>query len=617
MTDQQTPSTIDAALAALASMRQAASTYGRADLADRLAEKATSLGNPSFHVLVVGEFKQGKSSLLNALVSRPVCPVDDDIATAVPTVVKWSEGATAEVVFQPQERGGDEPPSPIREPISVEDVRHYAVEGAEDGRVVHSVEIGIPSRLLSGGLVLVDTPGVGGLGSTHGAVTAAAIPMAEAVIFVTDASQEFTAPELEFMKATRKLCPNIVCLVTKTDFYPAWRKIRDLNQAHLERMGVSAPIIPTSAALHEQAMAGGDANLLSESGYPELTKFIRKEILGSAVQLSVAAAASDLHDVLDQLSSQFAARKAVLEDPESAQERVRELEQAKARADELRSRAARWQVTLSDGVQDLNTDVEHDLRERFRTIAQEGDDALDNGDPADVWAEFEPWLYHRTAIEVVGNYELLQQRARELAERVAEHFETEAEGVGVDLQLSDPSAALGQVRTRATLDVEAAGVGGQVMMGLRGGMGGMMMFGMLSSVVGLALGPLGIGLGVVMGRRQLRDEKARMVTQRQAQAKAAQRKYLDEATFRTGKDSRDALRLIQRQIRDHFTARAEEQALSMQETLVAAQSAAKADQQDRAGQLAEVNAELDRLNVIRKQVEALGPSVIRLGSPDR
>ena len=34
------------------------------------------------HVLVAGEFKQGKSSLLNALVNAPICPVDDDVATA-------------------------------------------------------------------------------------------------------------------------------------------------------------------------------------------------------------------------------------------------------------------------------------------------------------------------------------------------------------------------------------------------------------------------------------------------------------------------------------------------------------------------------------------------------
>jgi GTPase SAR1 family protein len=597
---------------AIEACQQAATGYGRPDLAVRLAVKAERLADSSFHVLVVGEFKQGKSSLLNALVSTPICPVDDDIATAVPTIIRWSAEPTAVAVFR-EER--DETVDIRRELISLEDVASYAVEQVgDDERSVHSVEIGLPSRLLSGGLVLVDTPGVGGLGSTHGAVTAAAIPMAEAVIFVSDASQEFTAPELEFMQATRKLCPNIVCLVTKTDFYPAWRKIRDLNVAHLKRLGIAAPIIATSASLHTQAMATGDANLLEESGYPELTTFIRNDVLGSAVELSVAAAASDLHDVLDQLTDQFLAQQAVLDDPAVAQAMITELEATKARADELKGRAARWQITLNDGVQDLNTDVDHDLRERFRKINVDAEQTLEDADPADIWGEFEPWLYHRTAFEVVQNYEFLQHRSKELTDRVAEHFEADSDGLRLDLRNIDPDTALSQVQARAALDVETAGSAATLMIGVRGGMGGMMMFGMLSSVVGLALGPIGIGAGVLMGRKQIRDEKKRQVLARRTQARNAQRKYMDDANFRASKDSRDTLRWVQREVRDYFSTRAEEQSRATQETLIAVQSATQMNEKDRARRLIDVNVELGRLAEHRTRVDALGPRLAGFGA---
>ncbi len=603
--EQQDSAKLDAALQAIDTCRRAAAAYGRPDLADRLGTKAERLADSSFHVLVVGEFKQGKSSLLNALVANPICPVDDDIATAVPTVVRWAEEPVAAAVFRDER---DDAVEMRRESISIDDVATYAAEqigGGPEG--IHSVEIGLPSRLLSGGLVLVDTPGVGGLGSTHGAVTAAAIPMAEAVIFVSDASQEFTAPELEFMAATRRLCPNIVCLVTKTDFYPAWRKIRDLNVGHLRRMGIEAPIIPTSASLHARAMATGDGNLLQESGYPELTKFIREDVLGSAVELSVAAAASDLHDAVDQLTDQFLAQKTVLEDPEAVLAMIAELEAAKANADELKSRATRWQVTLNDGVQDLNTDVDHDLRERFRQINVESEDVIENADPADVWGEFEPWLYHRTAFEVVQNYEFLQHRARELSARVAEHFAADAEGVRLDLRSIDADTALAQVQARATLDVSKESSAAALLSGARGGMGGMMMFGMLSSVVGIALGPIGIGVGVLMGRKQIRDEKGRQVAARRAQARAAQRKYMDDATFRSSKDARDTLKWIQRQVRDYFTTRAEEQGKATQETLVAIQSSTQLSEKERVQQLADVNSELTRLTGLRERVDGLGP----------
>ena len=91
-------------------------------------------------------------------------------------------------------------------------------------------------------------------------------------------------------------------------------------------------------------------------------------------------------------------------------------------AEELKGRAAKWQQTLTDGMGDLNADIDHDLRTRFRAINQDCDDAFAASDPLDTWAEFEPWLYRRTAAEVVGNYQLLQSGASELSAGVADHF---------------------------------------------------------------------------------------------------------------------------------------------------------------------------------------------------
>ena len=70
---------------------KATAAYERPDLGARLAQTRKRLVDPNVRVLVVGEFKQGKSQLVNALVNAPVCPVDDDVATAVPTVVRHSE----------------------------------------------------------------------------------------------------------------------------------------------------------------------------------------------------------------------------------------------------------------------------------------------------------------------------------------------------------------------------------------------------------------------------------------------------------------------------------------------------------------------------------------------
>jgi len=79
---------------------KATTAYKRPDLARRLQQTRQRLSDPNVRVLIVGEFKQGKSQLLNALVNAPVCPVDDDIATAVPTVVRYAEAAGDRLVTE-------------------------------------------------------------------------------------------------------------------------------------------------------------------------------------------------------------------------------------------------------------------------------------------------------------------------------------------------------------------------------------------------------------------------------------------------------------------------------------------------------------------------------------
>ncbi len=607
------------AVTALDLASKATAAYEREDLTARLTRARGRLDDPSFHVLVVGEFKQGKSTLVNALLGTDICPVDDDIATAVPTAVRWAERPTAAVLYRPpvQDDESGDPPDPVREEIPVAEISRYATEnrfGDIGARRIQSVEVGLPIELLRSGLVIVDTPGVGGLGSAHSTITMGALPMAEAVLFVSDASQEFTAPEIDFMERARQLCPNLVCVQTKTDFYPAWRKIVDIDQGHLDRLKITTPILAVSSTLHAKARELGDDELDAESGFPALLDHLSTKIVGKAEELTVSAVIGDLHAVVDQLENHFEERKAALGDPEGTAARVAELEAAKARADELKSRAARWQQTLSDGSQDLTAEVDHDLRARFRKINQQVDDALDEVDPADVWAEFEPWLYRRVAEDVVYNHQFLLQQSQVLTMKVAEHFDVELAHAPVTIAAGDPTAALAHIDVDADLEAKKMTAAQQGMAGLRGGYIGTLMFGALGGMLGVALGPLPIGIGLVMGRKSLRDEKARQLAQRRAQAKNVQRKYMDEANFMAGKDSRDALRRINRQLRDHFQVIAEEQSRSTGETLAAIQNAVRGDQNAQKKEQADVEAELKRIADLRKRVEMIGPMAIRKAS---
>jgi hypothetical protein len=145
--------------------------------------------------------------------------------------------------------------------------------------------------------------------------------------------------------------------------------------------------------------------------------------------------------------------------------------------------------------------------------------------------------------------------------------------------------------------------GGQkAMTGFRGGYIGVLMFGALGSMIGLAIGALPVAAGLVMGRKALKDEQERQLTIRRNASKNGMRKYLDEAQFLAGKDSRDTLRRVHRQLRDHYSARAEELQRSVADTKRAAQEALALNEKTRATRLREVEAELERIKLLRKQV---------------
>lgn len=595
---------------------QAATAYKRPDLADRLALTTKKLLDPSFNIFVIGEFKQGKSSLVNALLNAPVCPVDDDIATSAPTAVRYGEEPAASVLLRPPEADdGSEQRDvePIREKIPIEQVAQYVTEASNPAneRRVQAVEISIPRKMLADGITLVDTPGVGGLGSAHSAATIGALPMADAVVFVSDASQEFTAPEIEFLQTARRMCPNVVVVLTKVDFYPSWRKIRDLNTDHLKRAGVKAPLMCVSSALRIHALRTNDRDLNQESGFPALVSYLQNDIATNAEKLMVRAAANDVLSVGGLLITQFQNERQALANPEGAQEVVDNLGELKAKANRLRSTASRWQQSLSDGIIDLQTDLEHDFRGRLRQVTKQADLAIESSDPAETWDDFQAWLFRRVGEDIAHTYEFLYGRSEELAQRVGEHFGEDGGDMTVRFDMTNPSDVVANIDANTDIQAEKMGMGAQGLAVLRGSYGGMLMSSMLGGMAGLAMGPVAPVVGLLMGRKAMRDEKERQLTMRRSQAKQAHRKYTDEVQFVVGKDSRDTLRRIQRQMRDFFNTRAEELHKSTADALNAAQTAAKSDKATRERRLRDVTAELERIGGLRKKALELAPELAK------
>lgn len=577
---------------------------GREDLAGRLLSERQRVQRGSSAVLVVGEFNQGKSSLVNALLNARVCATDADVATAVPTVVRFGEQ------LQVAAGGADDADRAPVDPGSAEALQTRDDRASAAGPDL--VEVTVPRALLRDGLVLVDTPGLGGgLASAHAARTLRALTGADAVVFVTDASQELTATEVELLQRAAGLCPRIVCALTKTDVYAEWRRIGELDAAHLREAGLRIPLQPVSSTLRHHGLRTGDRRLVAESGYPRLAAFLRGTTERAARQGRAAAAAS-AHSALSQLAAEVAAERAALADPGRAGEQIEALREAQRRAEELRSGGSRWLQVLNDRIGDLSSTVDFDLSTRLRAVRKDAGERLQSADPTREWVELEPWLYERTNAVLADHLRLLRDEADAVADDVAGRFGQEAWRIRAD---ADVTRVTGQEVT-STSDVGlaalAASRAGRVELGigaLRGGSAGAVLAHAVGLLVGAAFLPVTIPVAVVLGgvlaRTTYRSAKAAQMRALRAEAERTVAVYLEEIEMRARRDTRDSLRRIHQHLRDVFAAHATELQASVQRALETTAGAVREDQMGRQERLRRADEELNRLRALATAAGAM------------
>jgi hypothetical protein len=342
--------------------------------------------------------------------------------------------------------------------------------------------------------------------------------------------------------------------------------------------------------------------------------YLRTDILGQTERLQRRSVAQDLLSSTEHLRLALQSELSSLTDPEGRPQMIAELEAAKDRADELRRRSARWQITLSDGVSDLIADMEYDLRDRMRSIQRDAEQAIDEADPGPMWDELVIWLEKRVAAAVSDTFIWTSERAQWLAAQVAEHFTQDEVPLPV-LHVADTEEVLDPVHSVSVLNPGRLGPIQKIFIGMRGSYGGVLMFGLLTGIVGMSLiNPISIGAGVLIGSKVYKDEKEARLRRRQGEAKTIVRSHIDDVIFQVGKQLKDRLRLVQRGTRDHFSEIADEHHRSLGNSVLAAQKAATTYNVEREQRIQYIKTELVRIGDLRKQAQALQPMPAAAGS---
>jgi predicted GTPase len=186
-----------------------AEELGAEPQAKEARELAARVTEGRFYVACIGQFKRGKSTLLNALVGHEVVPTGFVPVTAVPTVIRFGDELHARVRM----RDGS------WQNIDLPDLKEYVTEelNPENKKAVEGTEVFVPSPLLSSGMCFVDTPGLGSVFTGNTATTQAFIPHIDAALVVVGADPPIAGEELALVESIGKQVQDLILVINKAD----------------------------------------------------------------------------------------------------------------------------------------------------------------------------------------------------------------------------------------------------------------------------------------------------------------------------------------------------------------------------------------------------------------
>ena len=186
-----------------------AGEVGAEEVIEEVEALSERVAEGQFYVACVGQFKRGKSSLLNALVGAHVLPVGVLPVTAAVTVLRYGERLRARVRLA--EGGWKE--------IGAGDLPDYVTEARNPGneKGVAAVEVFVPSPLLDTGMCLVDTPGIGSVIAANTATTRSFVPHIDAALVVIGADPPISGDEAALVQEVGMSVREIIVVLNKAD----------------------------------------------------------------------------------------------------------------------------------------------------------------------------------------------------------------------------------------------------------------------------------------------------------------------------------------------------------------------------------------------------------------
>lgn len=252
-----------------------------------------------YRVVITGRSRAGKSTLLNALIGRRICPSQKFVTTAVPIVLGPGAVEFATVYFNGKE------PLRLDGPINAPVLAPYADQrnNRDNEKGIRGIEISVPNEVLELGVSYIDVAGLDDSSEVISSATAEAVSKAHALIVVLDVSPHkhggfaVDGQTLTLLKAATKERRPTFVICNKVDILDSGERaeVKRYILECMERAGIQLATGPFLLSA-EAALAA------QESGHPVHHDFSAfKESVWEFLWNSESIGLRRLHGAFEQL----------------------------------------------------------------------------------------------------------------------------------------------------------------------------------------------------------------------------------------------------------------------------------------------------------------------------
>lgn len=246
-------------------------------------------------IMIMGEFKTGKSTFINTLLGEDVMATDAAPATAVVSLLRY--GSEREVKLYLQDGSV--------KPYDFTSLAEITAEGDASKQALRDsiayVEICLPNELLKR-VNLIDTPGLNVHNDRHIKQTESLMHTADIVFWVFNAARSATRTELaEIEKLGQRLKP--FAIVNRIDNIDEEEEsIEEVLATFSRRIGKNVKlVVGISAKMAKEAMAKDDVELLANSGWKHFQETMDSYFVAESDRLKLKSVREKLAEMLQAL----------------------------------------------------------------------------------------------------------------------------------------------------------------------------------------------------------------------------------------------------------------------------------------------------------------------------